>query len=122
MITAALATVVGLVLLTVPAVLVPVTLHVRGRAMFVVAAGVTAAVVVVGASLALSLVDDLSRTGLLVAQAVIAVVCGALWLRTGRPSSPSLPLRPLVRGARDGGVTALAVFAAAALAVQFYVA
>jgi hypothetical protein len=122
MITAAFATVVGLVLLTVPAVLVPVMLRVRGLAMFVVAAGVTAAAVVVGVSLALSLVDDLSRTGLLVAQAVVAIACAALWLRAGRPSPPSVPLRALVRRARGDGVTALAVFAAAALAVQFYVA
>jgi Dolichyl-phosphate-mannose-protein mannosyltransferase len=63
-------------------------LRVRGRAALLAATLVIAAASVVLSTIALSLVDALTRTGLLVAAAVIAGLALAGWVMTGRPRPP----------------------------------
>lgn len=122
MLTRAIVTLAALALLAVPAVLVPAMLPVRGRAPFLVASGVTAAAVIVGVSLVLSVFDALTRGGLLAAQALVAVICAMFWLRRGRPAAPRLHLRSVIGRNARSGTSAVVLVAAAALAVQFYVA
>lgn len=119
MLMSGLATLAGLALLTVPMLLIPAMLHIRGRVPFAIAAGVTAGAVVVALSLALSLPHALSRAGLLAGEALVAAACAAIWLRRGRPRWPSVRPSSLVEAVPR---SATLVVAGAALAMQFYMA
>ena len=119
MMTAGVLSLVGLALLAVPVVLIPAMLHIRGRAPFAVAGGVTAGAVVVALSLALSVPEALSRTGLLAGEALVAAACVAVWLRRGREPMPSWNPSSVLRCVPRSLVV---LVAGAALALQFYVA
>ena len=80
-----LATVGGVVLLAAAGLAGACALRVRGRAALVAATLIIAAASVVLATIALSLVDALTRAGLLVAGVVIAAGALAGWVATGRP-------------------------------------
>jgi dolichyl-phosphate-mannose-protein mannosyltransferase len=81
----ALATVGGVILLAVAGAAAACGLRVRGRAALVAATLIIAAASVVLATIALSLIDALTRGGLLVAEAVIAAAALAGWVANGRP-------------------------------------
>jgi hypothetical protein len=115
-------TVAALVLLAISVVAFAAALRIRDRAAFVAAALVLAGAVIVLVSIVLSLFDALTRSGLLVAQAVVAGGAVATWAAAGRPR-PRARWRPrrgtLPAAVRAHPVVAVVVTTAGlALAVQ----
>jgi hypothetical protein len=119
---ATLATVVGVMLLAVAGVVTACALRVRGRAAFLAATLVIVAASVVLATICLSLMDALTRAGLLGSAAVIAAIALSGWLACGRPRPPAgwLTTRGAARSAAHAhpAVACLVVIAALALALQ----
>jgi hypothetical protein len=124
------ASVAGLAVLALPSVLIPAQLRIRGRAPFAVACLTVAAAQIVFAFILLSLVEGLTRGGLLVLQTTFAALATGAWFATGRPRPPvylsdRAALRPLAVMAlvREHPVLALTTgIAAAALALQLLMA
>ena len=114
-----LATIAGLALVTVPGVLVPTLLRIRGRAPWAVAALVIGAADIVGCTIVLSAPRWLTRPGMLAAMALVAAGTVVIWLQQGRPAPPRLrqALRPLA----FGPAWVLVAFAIVAMIIQFYV-
>ena len=120
----AVLTAAGVILVGIPAVLVPALVGVRGRAAYVTAALVVAAADIVAVVTLLSFVDAFERPWLLAGHAVFAAVALGAWDRLGRPRPPE-GLRPQPRAiaeeARRHPVVAVAVgVAGVALAIQLY--
>ncbi|TMK40356.1 MAG: DUF2029 domain-containing protein [Actinobacteria bacterium] len=101
-------------------------LRIRGRAPFFVAFLLACASIVVAETIVLSLVDLLTRAGVLVAQALALALVAAAWSRAGRPRPPAPDgLRPRVWLAQLPARPALSVLvavAAAALLLQLVMA
>jgi 4-amino-4-deoxy-L-arabinose transferase-like glycosyltransferase len=82
-------TLASLALLAIAVVALAAALRIRDRAAFAAAALVLGAAVIVLTSIVVSLFDALTRTGLLVAEAVVAAGAVATWAATGRPRPPA---------------------------------
>ena len=103
------------------ALVVPGLLDIRGSAPYAIAALVVAASDVVFVSIVLSPPHLVTRAGMLVGLAVIAVIAALAWLRRGRPRPP-LPTTDFATPLRASAPAAfLVVSAAAALLFQLYV-
>ena len=113
----------ALVLMLVPAVLVPLALRIRGRAPFAVAALVSGWGSIVLVFEVLSLFDGLTTGGILLGQAVAAAAAAGGWRAAGapRPSFPALPRSAelLVHARAHPAVAALGLLAACSLLLQF---
>ncbi|MFL5839325.1 MAG: glycosyltransferase family 39 protein [Thermoleophilaceae bacterium] len=110
----------GVLMLCVPAVLVPAVLRIRGATAFAVAGLVVAAAEVVAISTAISWGAHYRLGWMLAAEALAAAAAAAAWLASGRPRLPRPP--PLTgRWVRDHPlVAALALAAAVALVIQLF--
>lgn len=122
----ALATICGLALLGAIAVLVPATLRISGRSLFLLAGAISAAATIVGTAIALSILNQLNRGGWLIGEALVAAAAFAVWHFRGRPA-PVRGWRPSRRALREFAsaspiATAAAGLAALAMTVQFVVA
>jgi hypothetical protein len=113
-------TVLGLALVGAFAVLATGVLRVRGRAPAFVAILVLAAADIVLGAIVLSAVDGVTRLGMLLWHAALAVAAAVLWVRRDRPRLPR-PADPLRRVSLGGGGLFAAVIALVVLALQLYV-
>src|SRR5258705_10428305 len=115
------ATVAGLLLVSLTAVASAASLRIRGRAPFFVACLVLGAASIVLLVEALSFVEALTRAGLLVGQTLLAGVAAGAWSMTGRTRPPRLgrtSARELSdRASRHPAVSLLLAFAVVALLI-----
>ena len=122
----ALAMTAGLALLAVVAVTGPAVLGIRGRAAMAAAGLVLGATTIVGASVVLSFMRDLTCGGLLLSQLIVAGVSVGLWARVPRRARPSLRClsrRQLVAALRAHPFMAtLAAVVLATLGLEFVLA
>jgi Dolichyl-phosphate-mannose-protein mannosyltransferase len=122
----ALAMAVGLALLAAIAVTGPAALGIRGRAARAPAGLILCAATVVGASVVLSLMRELTRGGMLLSQLLVAGVSVGVWVRVRRPVRPTVRWprrRELVRTVHAHPLTiVLAALVLASLGLEFVLA
>jgi hypothetical protein len=122
----ALATAIGLALLLAVALTGPAALGIRGRAARAASGLIVAAATVVGSTIVLSLMRQLTRPGLLLAQLLVAAVSVGAWLWIRKPATPTIrrpETRRVVAAIRAHPVVAvLACVVIAALVLEFVLA